>query len=162
MTAAVITSVMISLQDTLSINDLEIRMATFDAAGCNWLSFGNMLSTHTHRDALPSWISNKYPDILDCDVRCLMKDLVTMQWCIFIRDMPHLTKNMPQRQRRCCHCPCCLPARAAVLTAVDSRLLSLQYPVERYVGIQDCHIHTTGNLHVNQPFHPAMLRGIGS
>jgi hypothetical protein len=92
-TAAVITSVMISLRDTLPIYDLEIRMATSDAAGCNWLSFGDTLSTHTHRDALPSWISDKYPAI-DCDVRCLTKDPVTMQGCIFIPNMLHLTKNI--------------------------------------------------------------------
>ena len=47
-TAAVITSVMISLRDTLPIYDLEIRMTTTDAAGCNCLSFGDALLTHTH------------------------------------------------------------------------------------------------------------------
>ena len=92
-TAAVITSAMISLRDLLPIYDLEIRMATSDTAGCNWLSFGDMLSTHTHRDAFPSWIFDKYPDI-DCDARCLTKDPVTMQWCVFIPDMLHLTKNI--------------------------------------------------------------------
>ncbi len=68
-------------------------MATSDAAGCNWLSFGDTLSTHTQCDALPSWIPNKYSDI-DYDVKCLMKDPVSKQWCIFIPDMPHLTKNI--------------------------------------------------------------------
>jgi hypothetical protein len=92
-TAAVITSIMISLWDTLPIFDLELRMATSDVAGCNWLSFGDMLSTHTHRDALPLWIPDKYPDI-DYDVKCLMKDPVSKQWCIFIPDMLHLTKNI--------------------------------------------------------------------
>jgi hypothetical protein len=92
-TAAVITSIMISLRDTLPIFDLEIMMATSDAAGCNWVSFGDMLSTHTHRDALSTWIPNKYPDI-DYDVRCLMKDPVTMQWCVYFANVPHLTKNI--------------------------------------------------------------------
>ncbi len=92
-TAAVITSIMISLQDTLPIFDLEFRMATSDVAGCNWVSFGDTLSTHTQRDALPLWIPDKYPDI-DYDVKCLMKDPVSKQWCIFIPDMPHLTKNI--------------------------------------------------------------------
>jgi hypothetical protein len=91
-TPAVITSIMISLQDTLPMFGLELSMATSDAAGCNWLSFGT-LSTHTHRDALPVWIHDKYQNI-DYDVRCLMKDPVTMQWFVFIPDMPHLTKNM--------------------------------------------------------------------
>jgi hypothetical protein len=63
---------MISLPDTLPIFDLEFRMATSDVAGCNWLSFGDTLSTHTHRDALPSWIPNTYPDF-DYDVKCLNK-----------------------------------------------------------------------------------------
>ncbi len=106
-TAAVITSIMTSLWDTLPIIDLEIRMATSDAAGCNWVSFCDMLSIHTHCDALPMWIPDKYPDI-DYDVRCLMKDPVTMQWCVYIADMPHLTKNIvlclelsfPQKSKR--------------------------------------------------------------
>ena len=57
-TPAVITSIMISLRDTLPMFGLELSMATSDAAGCNWLSFGT-LSTHTHRDALPVWIHDK-------------------------------------------------------------------------------------------------------
>jgi len=92
-TAAVITSVMISLRDTLPMFGLELSMATSNAAGCNWLSFGDTLSTHTHRDALPSWIPDKFPNI-EYDVRCLMKDPVTKQYCIFIPDMLHLTNNI--------------------------------------------------------------------
>ena len=91
-TPAVITSIMISLWDTLPMFGLELSMATSDAADCNWLSFGT-LSTHTHRDALPVWIHDKYPNI-NYDVMCLMKDPVTMQWFVFIPDMPHLTKNI--------------------------------------------------------------------
>jgi hypothetical protein len=49
----------------------------------------------TFRDALPQQILNKYPDPdIDYDVRCLMKDPVTGQRCIFLPDMPHLTKNI--------------------------------------------------------------------
>ncbi len=91
--AAVITSMMIALRDTLRMFGLEMRMATSDAAGCNWVSFRDTLSTSTFRDALPQQILDKYSGI-DYDVKCLMKDPVTGQWCIFIPDMPHLTKNI--------------------------------------------------------------------
>jgi hypothetical protein len=91
-TATVITPIMTSLRDTLPIIDLEIKMATSDAAGCNWVSFCDTLSTHMHCDALPTWIPDEYPDI-DYDVRCLMKDPVTMQWCVYIADILHLTKK---------------------------------------------------------------------
>ncbi len=53
-TATVILSIMIPLQDTLPIFDLEIRMATSDAAGSNWVLFGDTLLTHTHRNAFPT------------------------------------------------------------------------------------------------------------
>jgi hypothetical protein len=92
-TAAVITSIMISLRDMLPFFDLEIRIATSDTAGCNWLSFSDTLLTHTYCDALLMWIPDKYPDI-DYDVRCLMKDPVTLQWCVYIPNMLHLTKNI--------------------------------------------------------------------
>jgi len=92
-TVAVITSVMISLRDTLPMFGLKLSMATSNAAGCNWLSFGDTLLTHTHRDALPSWIPDKFPNT-EYDVRCLMKDPVTKQYCIFIPDMLHLTNNI--------------------------------------------------------------------
>ncbi len=91
--AAVITSMMIALRDTLPMFGLEMRMATSDVAGCNWVSFWDTLLTNTFRDALPQQILDKYSGI-DYNVRCLMKDPVTGQWCIFIPDMPHLTKNI--------------------------------------------------------------------
>jgi hypothetical protein len=89
--AAVITSMMIALRDTLPMFGLEMRMAMSDVAGCNWVSFWDTLSTSTFRDALPRQILDKYPDI-DYNVRCLMKDPVTGLWCIFLPDMPRLTK----------------------------------------------------------------------
>jgi hypothetical protein len=91
--AAVITSMMIAHRDTLPMFSLKMRMATSDAAGCNWVSFWDTLSMSSFRDALPRQIFNKYPDI-DYNVRCLMKGPVTGQWCIFLPDMPHLTKSI--------------------------------------------------------------------
>ncbi len=91
--ASVITSMMIALREMLPMFGLEMRMVTSDAAGCNWVLFWDTLLTSTFHDALPQQILDKYPDI-DYDVRCLMKDPVTRQWCIFLPDMPHLTKNI--------------------------------------------------------------------
>ena len=50
-TSSIITAIMISLRDLLPMVGLEIGMATSDAAGCNWVSFRDTLSTHTFRDA---------------------------------------------------------------------------------------------------------------
>jgi hypothetical protein len=72
---------------------LEIGMATSDAAGCNWVSFWDTLSTHTFRDALPREILDKYPTV-DFDVKCLMTNPFSKQWIVFLPDMPHLTKNI--------------------------------------------------------------------
>jgi hypothetical protein len=47
--ASVITSMMISLRDMLLMFGLEMRMATSDAAGCNWVSFWDTLSMMTMR-----------------------------------------------------------------------------------------------------------------
>jgi hypothetical protein len=91
--AAVITSMMIALRDTLPMFGLEMRMATSDAAGCNWVSYRDTLPTSTFCNDLPQQILDKYSGI-DYDVRCLMKDPVTGQWCIFLPDMPHLTKSI--------------------------------------------------------------------
>ena len=58
-TSSIITAIMISLRDLLPMVGLEIGMATSDAAGCNWISFQDTLSTHTFQDALPCEILNK-------------------------------------------------------------------------------------------------------
>jgi hypothetical protein len=51
-TSSIITAIMISLRDLLvPMVGFEIGMATSDAAGCNWVSFWDTLSTHTFRDA---------------------------------------------------------------------------------------------------------------
>jgi len=92
-TSGVITSVMIALRDLLPMFGLEVGMATSDAAGCNWVSYRDTLSTHTYRDALPHEILDMYPTV-DFDVQCLMADPATKQWIIFLPDMPHLTKNI--------------------------------------------------------------------
>ncbi len=76
--AAVITSMMIALRDTLPMFGLEMRMATSDAAGCNWVSYRDTLPTSTFCNDLPQQILDKYSGI-DYDVRCLMKDPVTGQ-----------------------------------------------------------------------------------
>ena len=91
-TPSIITAVMTLLRDTLPSFDLDIGMATSDAAGCNWVS-GDTLSTHTYREALPQEILDKYP-MINFDVKCLAKDAVTDRWMIFVPDMPHLTKNI--------------------------------------------------------------------
>jgi hypothetical protein len=62
-TAAVITVMIISLRDTLPKFYLEIRIASSDAAGCNWVSFGDALSTHTFCGALFQQILDEYPII---------------------------------------------------------------------------------------------------
>jgi hypothetical protein len=92
-TSGVITSVMISLRNLLPMIGLEVGMATSDAAGCNWVSYCDTLSTHTYRDALQREILDMYPTV-DFDVQCLMADPATKQWIIFLHDMPHLTKNI--------------------------------------------------------------------
>ncbi len=92
-TSGVITSVMIALRDALPMFCLEVGMATSDAAGCNWVSYCDTLSTHTYRDALPHEILDMYPTV-DFDVQCLMADPATKPWIIFLPDMPHLTKNI--------------------------------------------------------------------
>ena len=75
-TSGVITSVMIALRDLLPMFGLEVGMATSDAAGCNWVSYRDTLSTHTYRDALPREILGMYPTV-DFDVQCLMADPAT-------------------------------------------------------------------------------------
>jgi hypothetical protein len=92
-TPEIITSIMISLREILGMACLAIGFATSDAAGCNWVSFRETLATSTFREALPREILDKYPSI-DFDVKCLMRDPVTMQWIMFVADMPHLTKNI--------------------------------------------------------------------
>jgi len=72
---------------------LEIGMVTSNAAGCNWVSFRDTLSTHTFRDALLCEILDKYSKV-DFDVKCLMTNLFSKQWIVFFPDMPHLTKNI--------------------------------------------------------------------
>ncbi len=94
-TAGVITSMIIALDDLLPMVGLEIEMATSDAAGCNWVLYCDMLSSHTFRDALPQDMLDDYPTI-DFDVKCLMMDPVTNQWIGFLPDMPHLTKILSQ------------------------------------------------------------------
>ena len=46
-TPGVITSVIIALCDLLPMVGLHIGMATSDAAGCNWVSYQDTLSSHT-------------------------------------------------------------------------------------------------------------------
>jgi hypothetical protein len=85
-TSGIITAVMISLRDLLPMVGLVVGMATSDAAGCNWVSYRDTLSTHTFRDALPREMIVKYHTI-DYDVQCLMRDPVTRQWVIFFPDI---------------------------------------------------------------------------
>jgi hypothetical protein len=73
--------------------DLHIGMATSDAAGCNWVSYQDTLTSHTFRDALPQEMIDIYPTV-DFDVKCLMTNPVTNEWIVFLPDMPHLTKNI--------------------------------------------------------------------
>ncbi len=57
--AAVITSMMIALRDTLPMFGLKMRMAASDTASCNWVSFWDTLSASSYRDALPWQILDK-------------------------------------------------------------------------------------------------------
>jgi hypothetical protein len=52
-TSGIITSVMIALRDLLPMVGLVVGMAMSDAAGCNWVSYRDTLSTHTFQDASP-------------------------------------------------------------------------------------------------------------
>jgi hypothetical protein len=92
-TSGIISSIIIALRDLLPMVGLQIGMATSDAAGCNWVSYRDTLSTHTFCDALPHEILEKYPTV-DFDPKCLMTDPITNQWIVFLPDMPHLTKNI--------------------------------------------------------------------
>jgi len=78
-TPGVITSVIIALRDLLPMVGLHVGMATSDAAGCNWVSYRDTLSSHTFRDVLPRVILDKYP-MVDFDVKCLMTNPVTNEW----------------------------------------------------------------------------------
>jgi hypothetical protein len=93
-TSSIITAIMIYLRDLLPMPmvALEIGMATSDAAGCNWVSFWDTLSTHTFRDVLPCEILDKY-SMVDFDVKCFMTNPFSKQWIVFLPDMPHLTKK---------------------------------------------------------------------
>jgi hypothetical protein len=84
-TSLIITAIMISLRDMLPMVGLEIGMSTSDATGCNWVSFWDILSTHTFRDALPCEILDKYPKV-DFDVKCLMTNPFSKQWVLFLPD----------------------------------------------------------------------------
>jgi hypothetical protein len=88
-TSLIITVIMISLQDLLPMDGLEIGIVTSNATGCNWVLFWDTLWTHTFRDALPCEILDKYPKV-DFDVKCFF----SKQWIVFLPDMPHLTKNI--------------------------------------------------------------------
>jgi hypothetical protein len=92
-TSRIMSSIIIGLCDLLPIVGLQVGMAMSDAAGCNWVSYCDTLSTNTFCDALSHEILDKYPTV-DFDVKCLMTDPVTNQWIIFLPDMPHLTKNI--------------------------------------------------------------------
>jgi len=92
-TPGIITMIMKLLRDTLPCYGLEIAMATCDAAGCNWVSNRDCLSTNTYHDALPRELTDKYPKI-KFDLKCLAKHPRSKQWIIFVPDMPHLTKNI--------------------------------------------------------------------
>ena len=72
-TPRVITSVITALRDLLPMVDLEIGMAMSDTTGCNWVSYGDTLSTHTYRDALSQEMLDEYPTA-NFDVKCLMAD----------------------------------------------------------------------------------------
>ena len=52
-TPTIISTILTSLQDVMPCYGFEIGVATCDAAGCNWVSFRDMLSTHTFNDAMP-------------------------------------------------------------------------------------------------------------
>ena len=92
-TPAIITMIMKLLRDTLPFYGLELAMATCDAAGSNWASFRDCLSTNTYSDALPRELTDKYPTI-NFDVKSLTKHPRSKKWIIFVADMPHLTKNI--------------------------------------------------------------------
>jgi hypothetical protein len=92
-TPTIISTILTPLRDVMPCYGFEIGAATCDAAGCNWVSFRDMLSTHTFNDAMPRWIVEQFP-LIDFNIKCLMRDHVAGRWVIFLPDMPHLTKNI--------------------------------------------------------------------
>ena len=77
----------------MPVHDLECAMATVDAAGYNWIAFKDILPTHTIHDILLKDLLDEYPNI-DFDVMTVAQDPVTKEYCIFLPDMPHLSKNI--------------------------------------------------------------------
>ncbi len=90
-TPQIITTITELLRDTLPVYGFKCAMETSDAAGCNWVAFKDILSTHTIGDVLPKEIMEKYPNI-DFDIACVTQNPITEEWFIFLPDMPHLTK----------------------------------------------------------------------
>jgi hypothetical protein len=91
-TPTIISTILTSLQDVMPCYGFEIGAATCDAAGCNWVSFCDMLSTHTFNDAMPR-IVDQFP-LIDFNIKCLVRDHFAGRWVIYLPDMPHLTKNI--------------------------------------------------------------------
>ena len=93
------------LRDTMLVHDLQCAMATSDAAGCNWVAFKDILSTHTIRDILSNELLDEYPKI-DFDLMTVAQDPVTEEYFIFLPDMPHLSKCLgihPKAHSIKCH-----------------------------------------------------------
>ena len=52
----IITVITEQLRNIMSMYDLECDMTTSDAAGCNWVVFKDIMSTHSMRAILPDKI----------------------------------------------------------------------------------------------------------
>ena len=75
-TPQIITTITELLRDTMPVYGFKCAMETSDAAGCNWVAFKDILSTHSISDVLPKEIMNKYPDV-DFDIACVTQNPIT-------------------------------------------------------------------------------------
>ena len=93
-TPEIIATITDLLRDTMPVvGGLECAMACSDAAGCNWVAFKDIMSTHSIEEILPKNLMDKYPSV-DFNLAIVTKDPVTKEYFIFLPDMPHLTKNI--------------------------------------------------------------------
>ena len=86
-TPEIITTITELLRTIMSIYGLECSMEVSGAAGCNWVAFRDMMSTHTLSRILLKDLMSQHPDI-DFDVKIVDLDDVTNENFISIPDMP--------------------------------------------------------------------------
>ena len=92
-TPEVITQITELLRETMPVHGLKCALGCSDAAGCNWVAFKGIMSTHTFRDVLPPETIAKYPGI-DFDIMCVTQNPVTKEFFILNRITIHIIANV--------------------------------------------------------------------